>query len=118
MFDRPSEDHAWIEFELPDRTMMHLLVGNQTMCAIEKQDTQHFLRERPHRGHEILRELRTSGVDWLGADFNLKAFKDEFARPEQDSGNVLMLPKDALECLWRLRANSADVAKFMKKRVG
>lgn len=118
MLDCPSEDRPGIKCELPDRAAMHLFVGDEPMSAIKEQDAKHFVWKRPHRGHEILAELRTCWVDRFGADFGLKTFEDEIAGAEQDTGYVLVLPKDALERLGRLRADPADAAKFQEQRAG
>src|SRR3546814_12758366 len=81
MFHRPAKDWPRINYELVHRSALHLLIGNQPANAIQKEDTEGFILERAHRGHQMPQQLLVAWIDYSLSQFPARPFEHYVALP-------------------------------------
>src|SRR3546814_2077956 len=74
-FERAPKNRAGIKCQLPNRAMLHLLVGDEPARRVQKQHAKNFLGQRAHRGLEIFDQFRAGGFDNATAQFG--AYRSE-----------------------------------------
>ncbi|MEQ8310599.1 MAG: hypothetical protein RIA72_07880 [Sphingopyxis sp.] len=82
-FERAPENGARIECQLPNRAMLHLLVGDEPARRVQKQHAKNFLGQRPHRGLEIFDQFRAGGFNHATEQFGAHGFEAGLARGKQ-----------------------------------
>jgi len=98
-FERTLEDRPWIDRKLGKRTILELLVGEESPSRVEKQDAQNFGWERSHRYDQILAQLWVEGVDREGAKIAAHCLGHHVARADQQLRDSRTRPENAAEGL-------------------
>nr|WP_238559295.1 hypothetical protein [Sphingobium sp. HDIP04] len=118
VLDRAPKDRSGIKLELPDGPMVQLLVRDQAVGSVQEKDAQHLVRQRSHRGHEILAELGAGRVDRLRCQVGLQTLKEHVPGAEQDIRDRRVVTQNPLERFWRLGQDPSDAAEFLQQRGG
>ncbi|MDR7181688.1 hypothetical protein OVY29_14995 [Sphingopyxis sp. SE2] len=98
-FERAPENRAGIKCQLPNRAMLHLLVGDESARRVQKQHAKNFLGQRPHRGLEIFDQFRAGGFDHATEQFGAHGFEAGLARGKQKAYDRTLFPEDPRERL-------------------
>src|SRR3546814_17557326 len=77
--------------------MVQLLVRDQAVGSVQEKDAQHLVRQRSHRGHEILAELGAGRVDRLRCQVGLQTLKENVPGAEQDIRDRRVVTQNPLD---------------------
>tara|TARA_A100001391_G_scaffold180003_1_gene145224 strand:+ start:923 stop:1408 length:486 start_codon:yes stop_codon:yes gene_type:complete len=116
-FHSTSKDSARIKCQLPERTNLQLLIGDQMPRAVKKYDPQDLVGQSAHRSHQILKQIGAVWTDRKRSKFLPHSFKEHQAGAQQYPGDGCMTAKHTLQRLGALSEDAPEATKFVEEGV-
>ena len=115
-FKRSAEDRPRREGEVGKRSILQAFVGDQSVSAVEEENSKRLVPECPHRCYEIAAEGGIQRVDWGGIQITPHRFEKHVMRADEQERYVRIGAENAGKGFGGLRPDIADAAKLRQQR--
>lgn len=116
-FQRSFEDNAGIEDELSQAALLQLLVRYELACRIKKQNSQHLLREAPHRRLQICNQFRIISSDRTADQICSLSFDARCPGSQNESRDLVSTSESAPKRFGFLRHDTIEAAEFFEQPI-